>query len=242
MKMIVEIWSDFACPFCYIGKKRFEGALNKFAHKEQVKIIYRSYQLEPYAAATQDQDIHASLAEKYGMPYEQAKAMGQQVTMQAKEVGLDFHFDTMILTNTFAAHRLSHYAKKIGKMNEMIERLLFAYFTESKHLGDYNTLIELAGEIGIDKKEASRVLNEGMYTDDVRHDQNTAAQIGVKGVPFFVFNEKYAVSGAQSSELFLEVLDKVWSEQQKTAPIEIVKEKDHTKNKTEFCSGDSCQI
>lgn len=241
--MIVEIWSDFACPFCYIGKKRFEAALDRFAHKEQVKVIYRSYQLEPYAANKQDKDIHASLSEKYGMSYEQAKAMGQQVAMQAKEVGLDFHFDTMILTNTFAAHRLSHYAKKLGKMNEMMERLLFAYFTESKHLGDYETLIQLAGEIGIDREEVSRVLKEGMYADDVRHDQNTAAQIGVKGVPFFVFNEKYAVSGAQSSEAFLEVLEKVWGEQQKIVPIEIVKEdKENTNNKTEFCSGDSCQL
>ena len=133
--------------------------------------------------------------------------------------------------------------EEIYKMNEMMERLLFAYFTESKNLGDYETLIQLAGEIGIDTEEASRVLNEGMYSDDVRHDQNTAAQIGVKGVPFFVFNEKYAVSGAQPSEMFLEVLNKVWSEQQRNVPIEIVKEeKENAKKKAEFCTGDSCQI
>lgn len=239
--MIVEIWSDFACPFCYIGKRRFEEAFKNFAHREQVKVIYRSYQLEPHAAINQDQNIHASLAEKYGMTYEQAKAMGEQVAMQAKEVGLDYHFDSMILTNTFNAHRLSHYAKKLGKMDEMMERLLYAYFTESKHIGDDETLIQLAEEIGLDREEVSLVLSKGLHTEDVRNDQQIAAQIGIKGVPFFVFNEKYAVSGAQSPDAFLEVLEKVWGEK-KTSPEIIVNKKNSDDKKTEFCTGDSCQI
>ncbi|MBD3108475.1 DsbA family oxidoreductase [Bacillus sp. AGMB 02131] len=239
--MIVEIWSDFACPFCYIGKRRFEDALNKFSHKDQVKVIFRSYQLDPHAPINQTQNIHSALAEKYGMSYEKAKAMGAQVVIQAKEVGLDYHFDTMILTNTLAAHRLSHYAKKLGKMEEMMERLLYAYFTESKHLGDYETLIRLAEEIGLDQDEVKKVLHEDLYAEDVRYDINTAAQIGVRGVPFFVFNEKYAVSGAQSADVFLEVLEKVWSEQ-KTVPEIIAKEDETANNKTEFCTGDSCQL
>ena len=242
MRMIVEIWSDFACPFCYIGKKRFEMALNSFTHKEQVKVIYRSYQLDPYAPQNQSKDIHASLAEKYGMTYEQAKAMGEQVAMQAKEVGLDFQFDTMILTNTFAAHRLSHFAKKLGKMDELVERLLYGYFTESKNLGDYETLVQFAKELGIDSEETKRVLNEGSYTEEVQYDQKVAAQIGIKGVPFFVFNEKYAVSGAQSPDMFLEVLEKVQNEQQQLVPLEIVNEKENKSAKTEYCSGDSCKL
>lgn len=238
--MLVEVWSDFACPFCYIGKRHFENALQRFEHKNKVDIVFKSFQLDPNAPMTINKDIHQSLAEKYGMSYEKAKEMGEQVSKQAKTVGLDYYFDTMILTNTFAAHRLSHFAKQQGKMNEMMERLLYAYFTESKNIGDYNTLVELAGEIGIDREQALQVLEENRYANEVLADQQIAARIGVRGVPFFVFNEKYAVSGAQPSDAFLEVLQKVWEEEQEKQPLQILNEKKQTK--TEYCTDDSCNI
>ncbi|TGV07152.1 DsbA family oxidoreductase, partial [Mesorhizobium sp. M00.F.Ca.ET.186.01.1.1] len=142
--MKVEVWSDFACPFCYIGKRQLEGALSQFPNKDQVEVVYRSFQLDPTMARDTNMDMHQVLASKYGMSLEQAKGMNDRVAQQAKGVGLDYYFDTMIPTNTFDAHRLAHYAATHGKMTEMKERLLKAYFTESLHLGDHEVLAQLA--------------------------------------------------------------------------------------------------
>ena len=220
--MKVEVWSDFACPFCYIGKRRFESGLEQFEHKNKVEIIFRSFQLDPHAAKDTDQNMHTLLAKKYGMSYEQAKQMNDQVTQQAKEVGLDYHIDTLVPTNTFDAHRLTHYAKAQGKMYDLKERILKAYFTDSLHIGDHATLTKLATETGLDETQVREVLENGSYANEVRQDQQTASQIGVTGVPFFVFNQKYAVSGAQPSEVFLEVLNKVWEEEQQQKPLEVI--------------------
>ncbi|OMP66481.1 DsbA family oxidoreductase [Domibacillus epiphyticus] len=224
--MKVEIWSDFACPFCYIGKRRFEKAVRLFDGK--VDIEFRSFELDANAPKKADQDIHDLLAEKYGMTREQAKAMNNKMTAQAKETGLDYQMDTLIPANTHDAHRLSHFAKEQGKMAEFTERVLKAYFTESKHIADVETLAQLAEEAGLQKEEALNVLKSGRYRDRVREDQAEAAAVGVQGVPFFVFNEKYAVSGAQSEESFLQVLQKVEAEEQVTA------------EKTEWCVDDDC--
>ncbi|OLN23013.1 disulfide bond formation protein DsbA [Domibacillus antri] len=224
--MKVEIWSDFACPFCYIGKRRFEQAVQQFEGK--VDIEFRSFELDPNAPKKADQDVHDMLAGKYGMTREQAKAMNSQLTGQAKETGLDYQMDTLILANTHDAHRLSHFAKEKGKMTAFTERVLKAYFTESKHIADFETLAQLAEEAGLLKEEALNVLESGRYSEQVRADQEEARQVGVQGVPFFVFNEKYAVSGAQSVESFLQVLQKVASEEQVTA------------SKTEWCEEDDC--
>lgn len=212
--MKIEMWSDFVCPFCYIGKRRFEQALAKFPHKNHVEVIYRSFELDPHADRDSKYNTYEMLAAKYGTSYEQAQAMTNNVAQQAAEVGLTFHFSTAIQTNTFDAHRLMYFAARHGKMHEMTERLLQAHFTNSEHIGNHETLVALAKEIGLDPNEAAKMLAGEEYTTEVRNDEQEAKTIGIRGVPFFVVNRKYAISGAQSSEAFLSVLEKAWSEEQ----------------------------
>lgn len=212
--MKIEMWSDFVCPFCYIGKTRLEKALEQFSHSDEVEVEFKSFELDPNAPSHSDKNIHESLAEKYGISIEQAKQNNMQIGVQAAQIGLTFHFDEMKPTNTFDAHRLAKYAKNQGKEREMIERLLHAYFTESKNIGDTATLADLAEEVGLDRQEALHVLNsKEIYVSDVRADQRMAQQLGVTGVPFFVINQKYAISGAQPIETFFSALEKVWEEE-----------------------------
>jgi predicted DsbA family dithiol-disulfide isomerase len=211
--MHIEIWSDIICPYCYIGKRRLEEALAKFQHKEEVKIEYRSFELNPDAKVHYDEDNIELLSKKYGTSKEQIKAMNLQLTEQAKEVGLIYHLDKIKATNTLNAHRLIHLAKQFGKENEMVERLFKAYFTEVRHVGETKTLIELATEIGLDQQKVQSMLSSNEYEADVRAQEQDAQQIGVTGVPFYVINRKYAISGAQPSEVFLEVMEKVWIEE-----------------------------
>lgn len=147
------------------------------------------------------------------MSRQQAIANCANISEQAKEIGLDYHFDTMVLTNTFDAHRLTLFASTKGRMNEMVERLFKAKFTESKHIGDHNTLIQLATEIGLQANEVESMLARDDFTNEVRQEEEEAAQLGIRAVPFYVFNRKYAISGAQPSEVFLNTLEKVWHEQ-----------------------------
>jgi predicted DsbA family dithiol-disulfide isomerase len=211
--MLIEIWSDIICPYCYIGKRRLEEALAKFQHKEEVKIEYRSFELNPDAKVHYDEDNIELLSKKYGTSKEQIKAMNLQLTEQAKEVGLTYYLDKIKATNTLNAHRLIHFAKQFGKENEMVERLFKAYFTEVRHVGETKTLIELAAEIGLDRQKVQSMLNSNEYEADVRAQEQDAQQIGVTGVPFYVINRKYAISGAQPSDVFLEVMEKVWKEE-----------------------------
>lgn len=207
-RMEVEIWSDFACPFCYMGKRHFERALSQFEAGNDVHVTYRSFELDPNAPLHPRTSIHNLLAEKYGMSVDQAKALNDQVTQRAAAVGLTYHMDTMILTNSFDAHRLTHFAAEHGKMPEMAERLFQAYFTDSRHIGDRQTLAELAGDVGLSTAEALNALNSDEYSQAVRWDEQQAKQLGVRGVPFFLINQQYAVSGAQPVEVFLEALQK----------------------------------
>lgn len=209
--MKVEIWSDIMCPFCYIGKRRFEAALEQFEGKEEVEIVYRSFELDPHAERDIEESVHEMLARKYNMPVEQAKSMNANVAAQAQSLGLDYQFDTMKLTNTFDAHRLIHFAAQFGKMEQMKERLLKAYFTDSLHVGDKETLVTLAAEIGLDADAALKMLESDEFADRVRADEQAAAKLGIRGVPFFVIDRKYGVSGAQPSEVFLEALNKARS-------------------------------
>jgi len=213
--MQIEIWSDYACPFCYIGKRRFEAALEQFAHKSEVETIFKSFELDPGAERDMGIDVHDMLAKKYGMTREQAKANGQQVAAQAASIGLTYHFDTMIMTNTFDAHRLTHFAAAHGKADAMSERLFKAYFTDSKHLGDPETLASLAAEVGLDREEAAKMLAGDTFKQEVRADEQEGAGLGVRGVPFFVIDRKYAVSGAQPTEVFLQAMEKAWGEKGK---------------------------
>jgi len=210
--MKVEIWSDFVCPFCYIGKRRFEAGLRQFPHRDAVEVVYRSFELDPHAERDGNPNVYDMLAAKYGMSREQAVANTNRIAEQAKELGLDYYFDRTIPTNTFDAHRLAHFAATKGKMETMTERLLKAHFTDTLHLGDRQVLADLAAEAGLDREEALRVMEEGEYADDVREDEREAGRLGIRGVPFFVINRKYAVSGAQPSEVFLEALSKAWEE------------------------------
>ncbi|PKR77298.1 disulfide bond formation protein DsbA [Halalkalibacillus sediminis] len=233
--MKIEVWSDVVCPFCYIGKRRLERALSDFAHSKEVDVEFKSFQLDSNAEKNTNQNIHEMLANKYGVSYEKGKEMNESMAMQAKEEGLDFHFDQVIPTNTEDAHRLSQYAKQQGKMYKFMERVMKAYFTEGKDVGEHQILADLAEEVGLDKKESLQVLAEGHYKGAVVGDQQLAQQLGVQGVPFFVFNEKYALSGAQPTESFKEVLEKVYEEEQ-NSPIQVL----NPSSKTEYCDGDSC--
>lgn len=207
--MKVEIWSDVMCPFCYIGKRRFEQALQQFPDKEHVEIEWKSFQLNPDMVTDPDKNINQFLAEHKGISIAQAKQMNDRVTDMAREVGLHYDFDKAIVANSFDAHRLSHFAKKQGKQDAIEERLFKAYFTEGKNTADHGMLIQLAEEAGLNPDETRMMLAGNEFADAVNNDIYQAHQVGARGVPFFVFDNKYAVSGAQPVEVFLQVLNKI---------------------------------
>ena len=213
MKQIkVEIWSDVACPWCYIGKRRFESALAHFEQRDQVEIIWRSFELAPDAPDTTDETLNEMLSKKYGMSLQQAQDANSRVTALAAAEGLDYHLDKAQYANTFHAHQLIHLAAEYHLQDAMKERLLKAYFTDGLALGHIDTLVQLAAEIGIDANKAQTALVNDTYADAVRADEQRAHDFGISGVPFFAFNEKYGVSGAQPAEMFSEVLAQVWGE------------------------------
>jgi len=211
--MKVEIWSDVVCPFCYIGKRKFEKALEGFEAKDKVAIEWRSFQLDPDMEYIPGQSVHEYLGKRKGASEAEGKRMNDAMTAMAKEVGLEYNFDIAIINNTFNAHRLLHFAKEKGVQNEMKERLFRAYYTEGKNVGDIDTLAQLGEEVGLQAEEIRTVLQSDKYAQDVLVDQYKAQQVGARGVPFYVFNNKYAVSGAQPSEVFAQVLEKVWEEE-----------------------------
>jgi predicted DsbA family dithiol-disulfide isomerase len=214
--MKVEIWSDIACPFCYIGKRRFEQALGQFAHKNAVQVEWRSFQLDPEAQHVPGQSIYEVLAEKKGWTPQQAKAISGQVSAMAAEVGLNYDMDTTVPANTFNAHRLTHLAAKHGLQDEAEERLFRAYFMEGRNIQNTETLVQLGTDIGLKEEAVRRMLAGDDFSYDVRMDGAEAQQIGVRGVPFFVIDRKYAVSGAQPTEVFLQALQtarKEWEKQ-----------------------------
>lgn len=213
--MKVEIWSDVMCPFCYIGKRRFEEAMARFPHREQVEVFYRSFELDPSSPRDVGHDVYDMLSRKYGMSREQAIEMNENMKVQAQAVGLEFVFDTMVLTNTFDAHRLIHFAAAHSKMQEMTERLFRAFFTESQHVGDHAVLSTLAEEVGLERSATEAVLAGEQFTDAVRKDEQEARSLGINGVPFFLIDRKFAVSGAQKTEVLLQALTKAYEEQPK---------------------------
>ncbi len=214
-KMKVEIWSDVMCPFCYIGKRKFEQALEIFPHKNNVEIVWKSYQLAPNMKTDTTKSINQYLAESKGWTLDYARQMNEYVTKMAAEVGLKYNMDKAIPANSFDAHRLSHLAAKHGFQDKMEEALFKAYFTEGKNTADKSTLLTLAKEIGLSAEEAKKVLDSNQFADAVKADIKEAQEIGVNGVPFFVFNRKYAVSGAQPAEAFLKTIEKAYEEWRK---------------------------
>ncbi|SER42571.1 DSBA-like thioredoxin domain-containing protein [Gracilibacillus ureilyticus] len=232
--MKIEIWSDFVCPFCYIGKRRLEQAIERFPEEIEVELHYKSFQLDPNAPTYNGESIHAALAKKYNMSVERAKQMNQQVGDQAKSVGLEFVFDTMKPTNTFHTHRLSKFAKSAGKESEFVDEMLYQYFTLSADLSDRETLITICGKLGLDKEKVKQVLDDDkMFADEVYTDQDEAQKLGITGVPFFVFNGKYAISGAQPIETFMNALEKIVEDMRE--PLQDISHK-----KGSFCDGDNC--
>jgi predicted DsbA family dithiol-disulfide isomerase len=208
----VEIWSDVVCPWCYIGKRRFERAVERFAHRDEVQVTWRSFELDPQAPAERGVDPATHLAEKYGIARDEAVAMQARVTDLAAQEGLTYHLATARGGNTFDAHRLVQLATERGRGGDMEERLFRAYFTEGESIGDPDTLVRLADEAGLDAAEARAVLEGDAYADRVRADEQEAAAIGARGVPFFVIDRRYGVSGAQASELLLSALDQAWAD------------------------------
>ena len=209
--MKIEIWSDVVCPFCYIGKRHLEKALEQLPDLD-VEIIWRSFELDPNAAVNPDLDIYDLLAKKYGRNREWAKQMNDNMVQMATKAGLNYNMDEVQPTNSFNAHQLIHFAKDEGLQDEMKEALLKAYFEQGKHVGDPETLTELAVKVGLDKANAQKVLQENTYSNDVVADVEKAHKIGVQGVPFFYINEKYGLSGAQPVEVFVEALTEIAKE------------------------------
>jgi predicted DsbA family dithiol-disulfide isomerase len=211
--MKVEIWSDIMCPFCYIGKRKFEQALQSFENKEEIEIEWKSFQLDPEIVSNKNRSVNEYLAERKGWSVEQARKLNADVTSMAKEVGLDYDFDKAIIANSFDAHRLIQFAKTKGLGDVAEEALFRAYFTEGKNIADTGTLIALGVGIGLDQAEVKQMLESDSFGDEVQMDIYEAQQVGVRGVPFFVVDNKYAVSGAQSPEVFRQVLERAVIEQ-----------------------------
>lgn len=204
--MKVEIWSDIACPWCYVGKRRFESALRRFEHAADVEVVWRSFELDPSAPRTHDEPQEELLARKYGMPVERAREMNERMAGEARKEGLDFHLDRVKAGNTFDAHRLVHLAAESGKADAMKERLMRAYFIEGESIGEPETLARLGAEIGLEPARVRAVLAGGDHARDVRADEQRARALGISGVPFFAIDERYGVSGAQSADVLLDAL------------------------------------
>lgn len=212
IKMRVDIWSDVMCPFCYIGKRRFEAALAEFPNKENIEVIWHSFQLDPDVKAEPGKDVYSYLAERKGQSLEWSKQAHAQVTEMAAGEGLTYNYDKAVVANSFDAHRIVQLAKKYGKGDAMEEHLFMAYFTDGKDVADHAVLAELATSIGLEANEVKSVLSSNAFTDAVNADINTAAQLRINGVPFFVINNKYGVSGAQAPATFSQALNKAWQE------------------------------
>jgi predicted DsbA family dithiol-disulfide isomerase len=232
--MKVEIWSDVVCPWCYVGKRRFETALASFEHRDDVEVRWRSFELDPDAPAVREGDPVQGLADKYGMSRAQALAANARLTDMAVAEGLKFHLDTARGGNTFDAHRLIHLAAEKGIQDAVKERLMLAYFTENEPIGDSDTLTRLAVDAGLDEVEVKSVLASDQYATDVTADEQQAVAYGISGVPFFVIDGRYGVSGAQSPEVLLQTLRTAYAE---ANPLTMV-----TTSGDAACEGDACAV
>ena len=211
--MKVEIWSDVMCPFCFIGKRRFEKALANFEHKEDIEVVWKSFQLDPTTITKPELSVTEELARKKGWSLEYARQMGDYVTDMARGEGLHYDFDKAIVANSFNAHRLLQYAKTQGKGDELKEALLYAYFTDGKNTDDSDTLLELALTAGLNEQEAKEVITDtNRYADAVHRNIKEAEQLRISGVPFFVIDRKYGISGAQDISVFEQNLAKAYGE------------------------------
>jgi predicted DsbA family dithiol-disulfide isomerase len=228
--VLVEIWSDIACPWCYVGKRRFEAALAAFEQRDEVEVVWRSFELDPDAPPERVGDRAARIAEKYGMTVEHARSMEQRMIETAAAEGLDFRFDLARSGSTFDAHRVVHLAQEHGLQDTMKERLLRAYFTDGELVSDHATLVRLAAEVGLSEDETRAALAGDRYAAQVRDDERTAGQLGLRSVPTFVIDRAIGVSGAQAPPELLELLRQGW-EASSRRPLVAV---------GETCSADGC--
>jgi len=208
----VEVWSDVVCPWCYVGKRRLESALQRFEHRQDVEVLWRSFELDPAAPRQRDLSPVEHLARKYGMSPEQVSASWARLTALAEAEGLEFHLDRTRGGSTFDAHRLIHLGAQHGMQDEVKERLLRAYFTESLAIGEPEVLDRLAVEAGVPADDVADVLATDRFAAEVREDEQRARLLGIGGVPFFAIDDRYGISGAQSAELMLEALTAAWAE------------------------------
>ncbi|HVB04827.1 MAG TPA: DsbA family oxidoreductase [Acidimicrobiales bacterium] len=229
--MKVEIFSDVVCPWCAIGKARFEAALARFEHAAEVEVRFRSFELDPNAPRSSGVDSATHLANKYGMSREQAVASQQRLAEVAAEEGLEFHFDQTRRGNTFDAHRLLHLAGEVGVQGALKERLMRAYFADGEPIGERATLVRLGAEVGLSAEKSDEMLSGERYCAEVRADEQAARDLGINGVPFFVLDGRYGVSGAQSPETFLAALETAWREG--AAEVE---------SAGEVCGAQSCEV
>jgi predicted DsbA family dithiol-disulfide isomerase len=212
MTMEVEIWSDVVCPWCYLGKKRFEQALASFEHRDKVQVTYRSFELDPGAAPGVTSPTVDLLAQKYGMSPAQAQEAQRQMEQRAAGDGLTFRMSGLRSGNTKDAHRLLQLAKASGRQDELMERLQRAYFTEQDSIFDHESLTRLAVEAGLDREDVADVLASDRYADHVDTDEAMARVLGATGVPLFVIDRRYGISGAQPPETIADVLERAWAE------------------------------
>jgi predicted DsbA family dithiol-disulfide isomerase len=215
----IDVWSDIACPWCYVGKRRLERALEQFPHAESVEVVWHAFELDPAAPQERDPSVsHAErIAKKYGMTTEQARRNSERLCETARGDGLAFDFEHIRSGNTFDAHRLVHLARERGLQNAVKERFLRAYLEEGALMSEHGTLVRLASEAGLDEGEVADVLASDHYTEAVRADEARAHELGINGVPCFVFDGRFAVSGAQSPQVLLSALHQAWSEREQSS-------------------------
>jgi predicted DsbA family dithiol-disulfide isomerase len=232
--MKIEIWSDVACPWCFIGKRRFEAALASFPHRDAVDVTWRSYQLDPALPEHYDGTELEYLSSRKGMPAQQVSQMFDHVARQAKGEGLDYHFENVVVANSFTAHRLIHLAAAHGKQDAAKERLLSDHFEHGKDIGSRGYLSSLGADLSLPAGEVEELFSTDKYTDEVRFDFQEARALGITGVPFFVIDRKFGLSGAQPAETFTAALNQAWQE---ANPLVLVNSTD-----AEACGPDGCAV
>lgn len=212
--MRVDIWSDLVCPWCYVGKRRFENALARFDNRDEVQVVHRSFQLNPAAPRDRTSNRREMLTRKYQLSLRQVEAMDARMTRTAAAEGLDFRLDGTVTGNTFDAHQLVHLAHARGLQDPVVERFFRAYFTEQRSLFAPDPLVDLAADAGLDREEAAATLQSGRYAEAVKTDIEIARRLGATGVPFFVVDDRYRISGAQAPDVFLDLLQRAATDHQ----------------------------
>lgn len=234
--MKIQVWSDYVCPFCYIGKRELENALKETGFDSQVEVEYKAYQLDPTTSVENNEKFQETLAKKYDMTPEMVQQQTEGIKARAAQVGLDYHFEDMYNENTFKAHRLAKYAATVNKEKDMTERLLKAYFVENQRIGNEAVLVALAKEVGLEEEAVTAALQQESFATETLADMEEAQKVGVRGVPFFVINEKYAISGAQPSDVFKKAIQQVAEEENLTPALKMFGDESAT------CDGDNCKL